>query len=202
MIFALDGTAISVALISAVSLVVTGWFGYKGIVGKISNLDTTNSSQHWDNSKALKKIQEAIDFHGLKIDSVSVLMQAMVTAERYLVFRSNSDGQLIEANAAAMAFLGLPFEALADTSSAVWETLVHPEDRRRVSEHWARSLTLQQPGPLISYRYIHPATEAVTYVDAAISPLRDSSGTVVEWISVVVPRKEGAPHVSDQELVR
>lgn len=205
----LNHTSILVALITTSGVVAAAYFGYKGITAqlkgseqriasKVDGLDSANTQQHGENAQILHKIQRTVESHGLKLDNLGVQVQTMLTAERYMVFRSSTDGSLIEANAAALSMLGVSFEDMMSDPDAIMKKLIHPEDYERVLSHWTTTLATQEPAPRISYRYVHPVTSRVLHVDAAISPLRDYTGNVVEWVSVVVPVKESS-HVQAEE---
>lgn len=192
MILALDGTAITVAFITTIGLIIAGLFGYLGIrsqvqaasghvVDKVAELDTLNSFQHGENGKILGKMLDTISEHG-------VLVSAVVNIQDRPIIKTDTDGSVIQVNAAAVKLLGM---SAAELKGDGWVKAIHPGDRRRVFSAWADSIKDKSPFGPVAYRYIHPATGIITLVEACATPVISGiDDDVLSWVAVVVPITE------------
>lgn len=182
MILALDGTAISIALIAGLVTLIGAWIGIVPALKKLSldvrNLDTANASQHGEVAGLVQRMDRTLK-------DVDATLGLLVTTQGFPLFKNTPEGHLIWANSAALELLGLSFDELSDPS--VWPRVVHPEDRERVIAIWNKQVSDGRPAPAIIFRYVHPVDGDVIHVRGLSRPIFDADGSVREWVSMVVP---------------
>lgn len=177
-ILASGTTDIVVSLISTLGVVGVGVIGYMGIKAQIQKSNDLNTSQHGDVAKVVRVMSGTLK-------DVDATIGLLVSTQGFPMFKNTPDGSLIWANSAALELLGLSFDQLSDPM--VWPTVLHPEDRIRVTDNWNSQILTGRQHPPIIYRYVHPVTGDVTRVRGLSRPIKDDSGTIIEWVSMVVP---------------
>ena len=104
-------------------------------------------------------------------------LAAIVESTSQIVWTRDAQGRFEEPQPTWSAFTGLPFEAIRGVG---WQHGIHPDDRTRVVEGWARAVA--DPGPYrIGYRLLHADGG---YRDMAVHavPVRAEDGSVREWV--------------------
>jgi PAS domain S-box-containing protein len=178
MLIALDGTAILVSGISTLGLIVVGVIGYLGIKAQLTKSNDMNTSQHGEVYGIVKHMVATLK-------DLDATIGLLISTQGFPVFKNTQDGRLIWANSAALELLGLPFDELS--KDEIWPTVIHEEDRERVTSNWFRQIETQKQQPPITYRYVHPITKNQIEVRGMSRPVFDQDGSVREWVSVVVP---------------
>jgi PAS domain S-box-containing protein len=175
---ALDSTPIVVSLISTIGVLGVGLLGYLGIKTQIVKSNDMNTSQHGEVAVAVRSMESLLR-------DVDATIGLLVSMQGFPLFKNTIEGTLIWANSPALELLGLPFDQLADPT--VWPTIIHPDDRARVTANWWRQMNEGQPSPAITFRYVHPITGNVTKVRGMSRPVHDTTGDIREWVSMIVP---------------
>lgn len=83
------------------------------------------------------------------------------------------------------------------TSGEGWQSVLHPDDRRRVVERWQLSLSTGQPYE-VEYRFRSASGEYRWFLGQAI-PQRDDSGRVVRWIGTLTDIEEQKRSAAERE---
>lgn len=193
MIFALDGTAISVSIITTMGVVIVGWFGYQGIKAQVNKqTDTITSNAKENAAEAAAKVNAHLD-NGLhttlkrldsRLEEQGIMVSVIVKTQDKPIFKTDPSGALVSANPAAVRLLGM---TVAEMTGDGWVRAIHPEDRQRVFREWFDCVAHRREfGPMI-YRYLHPTTKEVTMVEAVATPCVDMDGDVLSWVATLVP---------------
>ena len=189
MIFALDGTAISVTAITAFSVILTGYFTYRGVVLKMRS---DQADAHAALGAKVDKVQKTVT-NGLHdamvrleemVADLKATQEVSVSMDERPVFRTSPHGGLIWANDAAVTLLGM---SLADLQEDGWAKAVHPDDAERVFSSWKESVAARGTyGPVV-YRYRHPGTDEITWVKAVAQPIENKrTQELTGWVATVV----------------
>jgi PAS domain S-box-containing protein len=101
------------------------------------------------------------------------------------VWVTNARGEPKEDSPTWRAFTGRTLEQWLGTG---WLEAVHPEDRQRVAQAWAHSVSTGEPYT-IEFRQIHRSGENRLMCARAV-PLRNPDGTIREWIGTTTDISE------------
>jgi diguanylate cyclase (GGDEF)-like protein/PAS domain S-box-containing protein len=110
--------------------------------------------------------------------------RALMLASRSVVWRARPDGAVVEA---------WGWSELADQKGASylgegWIDALHPEDRERTREHWAKAITTGEVAAL-EYR-VRQADGSYRWCVARAAPVRSEHGTITEWVGTVTDIQE------------
>lgn len=192
---------IVISIITTIGVVATAYITSKNSK-KLEEVSNNNTRDHGkvveelyslkvsvDEAKGqLGAVSEEVRALAAKIANVDTGVEAIIQSADYAVFHSTQEGKLISANDAAVELLGIGYDEMTDPKK--WIEAVHPDDRDKVADNWARVMKNQKAEPAISYRYLHRRTGRIIPVVASVSPIRNAEGAIVEWLSVVV--KDGS----------
>ena len=168
-------TEVTVALVSACAAIVAA------IIGTARRTDRAAGRviAHLDNGMhtSMKRIDA-------KLSELGVTVDAVVKTQDRPIIKTEPSGALLYANPAAIRLLGM---TNAELSGNGWVKAVHPDDRDMVFDRWRECVvTRHEFGPLM-YRYLHPATGALTWVEAVAVPTIDIDGQIISWVATVLP---------------
>ncbi|WP_341482669.1 PAS domain S-box protein [Microvirga solisilvae] len=122
--------------------------------------------------------------------------RSLVEASTALVWRANSNGDVIE----SWGWKEFTGQSADEIRGHGWLSAVHPDDRGRVAETWLNLFRSEKFGTA-EYRVLMPNGEYRWMLATGI-PLADSQGTVLEWIGSLTDiheRKAAAEHLRMSE---
>lgn len=177
-----------IALITTTGVSIAAYLTYLGVkaqVGKVgkgvAELTDLNTKQHGNNAGILQRMLDMIAEHG-------VMVATMVNVQDHPIFKTDAGGALVQVNAAGVRLLGMTTHELTGDG---WVKAVHPDDRVKVFSLWQDCVREKRPFGPISYRYVHPATNVVTVVEAVATPVVSlDDNELLSWVAVVVPITE------------
>lgn len=185
MLFALDGTQVTVSLIATVGVVLTGYFGYRGIIDRLK-LETSALSTGITEVQitVTNGLRDAVRRMEVMVADVVATQHVSVAMDERPMFRTTPHGALIWANESAINLLGMTLEQLQEDG---WARAVHPEDAPKVFYEWNESVRTKKPYGPITYRYLNPWTEEITWVKAVAQPVIEShTGDITAWVATAV----------------
>ncbi|WNM28219.1 PAS domain S-box protein [Demequina capsici] len=106
---------------------------------------------------------------------------ALTAAVPFAVWSAGADGQIEYANEAMRTFTGAGPEA---GQGEHWKSMIHPDDRDRVSEAWETSIRTGATYD-IEHRY-RRADGEYEWFHVSAEPERDEDGTVIRWWGATV----------------
>ncbi len=109
--------------------------------------------------------------------------QRLVEQAPAIVFTTDTDGAVQYVGPQVEQILGYPRTAWTE-DPALWESLLHPDDRDRVLEAWEESSRSERPFDA-EYR-LRRADETYRWVHETTHPVRDADGTVSSWHGLTV----------------
>jgi PAS domain S-box-containing protein len=124
------------------------------------------------------------------------LFRAMADTLPQIVFSSRPDGANDFLNRRWHEFTGAP-EGPLDADA--WARYLHPDDRTRVFDAWARAVATGE-GYDIDYRYRHHSG-AYRWSRAMALPLRDDDGQIVRWFGSSTDIHEAKLLQAERDLV-
>lgn len=107
--------------------------------------------------------------------------RGLAEAIRALVFVAEPDGRVIYSNARFQDYTGLSGEALLGEG---WLAAVHPEDRARARETWARAIARGEPFEA-EYRF-RGHDGVFHWFICTGEPERDAAGRLVRWVGYAI----------------
>ncbi|MGF9761975.1 PAS domain S-box protein [Microvirga sp. 0TCS3.31] len=106
--------------------------------------------------------------------------RALIEASSALVWRTDSDGRIIDGS---LSWDTSPSSLSENDGDYAWLGAVHPDDRERVTAIWLETLASEEAGTN-EYRVLAPDGEYRWVLTRAV-PLHDADGAVQEWIGTV-----------------
>ncbi len=116
------------------------------------------------------------------------------------IWMGSATGQITYANQGFLDYIGLTMDAASD--GIVWLNTFYEEDRQRVLDSWTHSVTTGDEYE-IEARMIRARDGAVRWWSLRALPVRDESGTILNWLGVannIHERKTHADQLHAKQL--
>jgi len=107
--------------------------------------------------------------------------RALVDASAEMVWRMDEKGKIIGDSSSLAAFTGQSYEEW----STSWLAAVHPDDRATASREWEQAIR-QKTDFVTELRIFHAAHQAYRWTAVRAVPLKNTDGTVREWVGMHV----------------
>ena len=108
--------------------------------------------------------------------------RALIDLSPQVVFTAQPDGMLTYINSQASQFMGMSDSAALGES---WMNAIHPDDRERVTQRWARSVESGQNYE-IEMRFFRASDASHRWHVTRARPLRDAQGNIESWLGVAI----------------
>lgn len=134
-------------------------------------------------------------------DAAARRFQRLIELTSQVTWVTDPDGRISEDSPSWRAFTGRTYEQWAGGN---WLDAVHPDDRQRVSEAWARALETRSPCE-VEHRGLHHSGE-YRELSSHAAPILNDDGTVREWIGMSVdvsaPKRAAATLQEGEQRLR
>jgi PAS domain S-box-containing protein len=108
--------------------------------------------------------------------------RSLMAAMTSVVWTRDAEGRFVDVQPSWEAYTGQRWEEYAGWG---WAQALHPEDRERVKEVWARAL-VEQTSYESDGRIWHAPTQQYRYYMARAVPILNHDGSVREWVGTIV----------------
>ncbi len=142
------------------------------------------SQSERDVRKRVEEAQRELLSNYSQMDRIQARYDSMVQALGEIVTINDLNGE-ITSNQNWTEATGQRFE---DSVAGGWVTLVHPDDAARVQQRWAHGL--QTLEPVDNDFRLRRSDGQWRQMHSRAVPVRDKSGTVVEWVGVIKDETE------------
>jgi PAS domain S-box-containing protein len=135
---------------------------------------------------AINKLEVAVNTLKDDLVKMDARQWAIVSSLAQPTWESDPQGECQKAN---MALLKLFGSTIDDIKGAGWQTVIHFEDRRRVSQEWEDAMQHKRIFNL-KYKIVNAITGSVYEVEGTASPYFDNNRRLIGWVGIYEEVKE------------